>query len=196
MVEKYYAPIIIDGESGEETLAGYGKTWKDVTRRLIGNRWYTVILIEVNNEEVAHCLTNEILREQKADSRKHRCCIQGKSGKLIVCPEANKCGACKWYLNGDPVGHNQVSVEALVDSGSEESYAALATTFEDKLLSGLAAAEFVRYIHTLDKQLGAILDLLLDEKSKTAIARELGIPRTTLNERIKKIQKLAQKMLS
>ena len=88
--EKTY---MISVETTKEIIRDLCIPKESITWRLSRGRYAPFILAPVSKEEYVAYMRPEY-QELKKEDRDQRCFIAGKKGKLIRCPEKNKCSEC------------------------------------------------------------------------------------------------------
>lgn len=193
MTIKDNSQILIPMVTTIEAALDYGYSMKDIRQWRIGNRMCTVIPMPCTKEQYDAYLSS-FSREFKTEDRDKRCQINDGKGHLIRCPEENKCKDCPLYHSLDKKGCGTLTFSNLAwrnEEGVEEAY-------EPAAPDGYNSADW--YLHLL-KELMAyvaktrpkytpVVKLLSDGLSRREIAKELGVPKSTVIDWVKKIQEL------
>lgn len=90
--KQYQIPMVVT----DEVIRDFGIQSEDVTWRRIGNRKCRVVMVDATEEEYRAYMA-PIWAEIKREDRDGRCMVKGKNGKLIRCPESNRCEECKHF---------------------------------------------------------------------------------------------------
>ncbi|WP_322169444.1 hypothetical protein [Acutalibacter caecimuris] len=86
---KFQIPMAVT----DEVIRDFGIKPEDVTWRRIGNRKCRVVMVDATEAEYkAHM--EPVWAEIKREDRDGQCMVKGKNGKLIHCPESNRCEEC------------------------------------------------------------------------------------------------------
>lgn len=164
LIGTIYAPIEYDGP---DMLAVFGITKEDLIPYVVGTKRILVYPIEAP-EEICRDKLRELRQKYSKRSREDRCLVRGKSGRLIVCPEENKCSACP-FGNGERLPQ-VVSTDALYEAGMELE--APGTDELDRLNWEL----FLEYLQRMNPQCYEVLGMKLEGATVAEISRELGVP--------------------
>ncbi|MFQ7106913.1 MAG: hypothetical protein ACLRQ4_17115, partial [Neglectibacter timonensis] len=89
---QFQIPMVVT----DEAIHDFGFKPEDVTWRRIGNRKCRVVMVDATEEEYRAYMA-PIWAEIKREDRDGRCMVKGKNGKLIRCPESNRCEECKHF---------------------------------------------------------------------------------------------------
>ena len=116
----YAAPIEIEEnpESRVRQFASLGITWKQVRDYPLGTMKIKVHYVPAD-EATYRFLTNELGDKYREAFRKKRCLIPGTLKPLIRCPDENKCSACPHPECRDQQQANEISYDAMIESGFE-----------------------------------------------------------------------------
>ena len=90
--KKFQIPMMVT----DEVIRDFGIKPEDVTWRRIGNRKCRVVMVDATEEEYKAYMA-PIWAEIKREDRDGRCMVKGKNGRLIRCPESNRCEECKRF---------------------------------------------------------------------------------------------------
>lgn len=176
-----------------EAALAFGYSLKDIRQWRIGNRMCTVILVPGTKEQYDSYLSS-FSREFKAEDRDRRCQISDGKGHAIRCPEENECKDCPLYHSLDKKGFeiltfsdltwtNEDDIEEAFEPVSPEGY-----NNSDRYLELLQ--DLMAYVAAIRPEYAPIVKLLSDGLSRREIAKELGIPKSTVIDWVKKIQEL------
>ena len=198
MTNKDKDQVLIPMVTTIEAALDYGYSMKDIRLWRIGNRMYTVILVPGTKEQYDSYLSS-FSKEFKAEDRDKRCQISDGKGHAIRCPENNKCKNCPFYHSLDKKGYGTLTFSDLTwtnEDGIEEAYEPVAP-------EGYGSAE--RYLELLQELMGyvgatrpeyaPVVKLLSDGLSRREIAKELGVPKSTVIDWVKKIQEITLKFM-
>ena len=170
MTNKDKDQVLIPMVTTIEAALDYGYSLKDIRQWRIGNRMCTVILVPGTKEQYDSYLSS-FSKEFKAEDRDKRCQISDGKGHTISCPESNKCKDCPFYHSLDKKGY-----------GSAERYLEL-------------LQELMGYVGAIRPEYAPVVKLLSDGLSRREIAKELGVPKSTVIDWVKKIQELTLKFM-
>ena len=112
--KKFQIPMVVT----DEVIHDFGIKPEDVTWRRIGNRKYRVVMVDSTEEEYRAYMA-PIWAEIKREDRDGRCMVKGKNGKLIRCPESNRCEGCKHFSEASRERNKPASLSVLMDEGAE-----------------------------------------------------------------------------
>lgn len=116
MAKQYSIPM----EVTAETIRDFGIDPKDVKTVKMRGRKFRCIFVPATKEQfLAYIKSLEL--EWKHEERAGRCRVKGKSGKLIRCPESNKCEDCPRGKVVIKEMNKPASMEFLVEKNSEPS---------------------------------------------------------------------------
>lgn len=178
--------VVTDG-----VIRDFGITQKNVTWRRIGNRKCRVVMVDGTEEEYKAYM-EPIWAEIRRKNRDGRCMVKGKNGKLIRCPESNRCEACKRASEVCRERNTTASLSFLVDEGAEP---AAEGAFEDDIIYETILEDLVAMLSEIKPKYGQIFRLLYDGATQREMADELGIKRRTVSDDIKKIRSLVQPLV-
>lgn len=176
-----------------EAALDYGYPLKDLQQWRIGNRICTVILVPGTKEQYDAYLSS-FSKEFKAEDRDKRCQISDGKGHSIRYPEENKCKDCPLYHSLDKKGFGTLTFSDLTwtnEDGVEEAYEPIAPDgygSADRYLELLQ--ELMEYVAKRRQEYAPVVKLLSDGLSHREIAKELGIPKSTVIDWVKRIQEL------
>lgn len=182
--KKYQIPMIVT----DETIRDFGLQQENITWKLIGNRKFKVLLVDATEEQY-HAYMTSVWDELKRDDRERRCMVLGKSGKLIRCPESNKCETCEKALTVCKEENRPASLTYLAEQGAEP--AALGS-FEDEIIYEALLDDLIKLVSEIKPKYGRILKLLYDGYTQADMEEQLGIKQRTLSDDIKKIRSILQ----
>ena len=185
-------PTIVDRDSIREYGRIAGMENSKITKSKVCNRTVDVVL-EPGTKEQYDAIMSDYSRQFKAEDRDKRCPVPGESGKLIRCPDERKCSECPYYLKRENYGTATFSTLSMEGDGGEviefepetpENYFS-----GDRYLRMLV--DFINYASERNPEFKTMVQLLLDGKSRRQIADELGLPKSTVIDRVAKLRKLA-----
>ena len=153
----------------------------------------TVILVPGTKEQYDSYLSS-FSKEFKAEDRDKRCQISDGKGHCIRCPEENKCKDCPLYHSLDKQGFGTLTFSDLAwtnEDGIEEAFEPVSPegyNSSDRYLELLQ--DLMAYVAAIRPEYAPVVKLLSDGLSRREIAKELGIPKSTVIDWVKKIQEL------
>ena len=112
--KQYQIPMVVT----DEVIRDFGIKQEDVTWRRIGNRKCRVVMVDATEEEYKAYMA-PIWAEIKREDRDGRCMVKGKNGRLIRCPESNRCEECKHFSEASRERNKPASLSVLMDEGAE-----------------------------------------------------------------------------
>lgn len=196
--EQVLIPMIIDKDSIEEhgMLAGVRKS--QIRKWRVGNRIVDVVLIPGTKEQY-DAVMSSYSAEFKAEDRDKRCEISNGSGKLIRCPENNKCSQCPYAISLDKKNFGTLTFSCLAadnEDGEESDFepVAPATYGAADIYLGMLN-ELISRVQEIDPNYGKILQLLSDGFSHKEIADVIGIGKSTVTDKVAKIKALVMDLL-
>ncbi|MCD7741909.1 MAG: hypothetical protein LUI06_06890 [Ruminococcus sp.] len=164
---------------------------EDVTWRLVGNRKCRVVLVDVS-KEVYDEYMRSVWAEQKRQDRESRCNIPGKNGKLIRCPESNKCANCSHASKVCRERNRPASLSLLIDEGVEP---AAPGSFEDAVIYESLLEDLIARLSEIEPKYGVIFRLLYDGATQQEMADRLGMKQRTVSDYVKKIRAIVQPLV-
>lgn len=185
--KKFQIPMVVTNE----TIRDFEIKPEDITWRRIGNRKCRVVLVDVTEAEYRAYMA-PIWSEIKREDRDGRCMVKGKNGKLIRCPESNRCEDCERFSEVCRERNKTTSLSFLVDEGAEPVAEGL---FEDDILYKMLLEDLVAMLNEIKPKYGRIFRLLYDGATQQEMADELGIKQRTVSDDIKKIRSLVQPLV-
>lgn len=96
--EQVLIPMIIDRDSIEEHGMIVGVEKSQIRKWKVGNRVVDVVLIPGTKAQY-NAVMSSYSAEFKAEDRDKRCEVSNGKGKLIRCPESNKCSQCQYSIS-------------------------------------------------------------------------------------------------
>ena len=133
-----------------------------------------------------------IWAEIKREDRDGRCMVKGKNGKLIRCPESNRCEGCKHFSKASRERNKPASLSVLMDEGAEP---AAEGSFEEDVIYETILEDLIAMLSEIKPKYGRIFRLLYDGATQQEMADELGIKQRTVSDDIKKIRSLVQPLV-
>ncbi len=196
--EQVLIPMIIDKDSIEEhgMIAGVKKS--QIRKWRVGNRLVDVVLVPGTKEQY-DAVMSSYSAEFKAEDRDKRCEISNGKGKLIRCPESNKCSQCPYYTSLDKRNFGTLTFSCLSAENEENEE----TDFEAVAQNAYGAAdiylgmlkELITRVQEIDPSYGKILQLLSDGLSHKEIGDVIGIGKTTVSDKVVKIKAIVMDLL-
>ena len=193
---RWNAPIEIEDDSQFE-IAGMQeypvRTWR------VGQKQVKVVLVP-SDEETYKYMIRELRAKYLEDHRLMRCQVPGKGGRLIRCPETNKCARCPWGVS--PADRQSWLISLSAFCGDEEGEGACELPFaSDSDTAGEAeTAIFLEmlkvHLANVDRSLVPVLELKLAGYRVEEICRKLSIPQSTVYKRLGQIRKGAKEILT
>ena len=178
--KKFQIPMVVT----DEIIHDFGIRPEDVTWRRIGNRKCRVVLVAASEEEY-----KAYMAPIWAEDRDGRCMVKGKNGRLIRCPESNRCEECKHFSEASRERNKPASLSVLMDEGAEP---AAEGAFEDDVIYETILEDLISMLTEIKPKYGKIFRLLYDGATQQEMADELGIKQRTVSDDIKKIRSLVQ----
>ena len=182
--KKFQFPMAVT----DEVIHDFGIKPEDVTWRRIGNRKCRVVLVDASEEEYKAYMA-PIWAEIKREDRDGRCMVKGKNGRLIRCPESNRCEECKHFSEVSHERNKPASLSVLMDEGAEP---AAEGAFEDDVIYETILEDLIAMLSEIKPKYGRIFRLLYDGATQQEMADELGIKQRTVSDDIRKIRSLVQ----
>lgn len=186
--KKFQIPMVVT----DEIIHDFGIRPEDVTWRRIGNRKCRVVLVAASEEEYKAYMA-PIWAEIKREDRDGRCMVKGKNGRLIRCPESNRCEECKHFSEASRERNKPASLSVLMDEGAEP---AAEGAFEDDVIYETILEDLISMLTEIKPKYGRIFRLLYDGATQQEMADELGIKQRTVSDDIKKIRSLVQPLVN
>lgn len=185
--KKFQIPMMIT----DEVIRDFGIKPEDVTWRRIGNRKCRVVMVDATEEEYRAYMA-PIWAEIKREDRDGRCMVKGKNGKLIRCPESNRCEECKHFSEASRGRNKPASLSVLMDEGAEP---VAEGSFEDDVIYETILEDLITMLGEIKPKYAQIFRLLYDGATQQEMADELGIKQRTVSDDIKKIRSLVQPLV-
>ena len=185
--KQYQIPMVVTNA----VIRDFGIKPEDVTWRRIGNRKCRVVMVDATEEEYKAYM-EPIWAQIKREDRDGRCMVKGKNGKLIRCPESNRCENCERFSEVCRERNKTASLSFLVDEGAEQ---AAEGSFEDNILYETILEDLIAMLSEIKPKYGRIFRLLYDGATQQEMADELGIKQRTVSGDIKKIRSLVQPLV-
>ena len=185
--KKFQIPMVVT----DEIIHDFGIRPEDVTWRRIGNRKCRVVLVAASEEEYKAYMA-PIWAEIKREDRDGRCMVKGKNGRLIRCPESNRCEECKHFSEASRERNKPASLSVLMDEGAEP---ATEGAFEDDVIYETILEDLISMLTEIKPKYGKIFRLLYDGATQQEMADELGIKQRTVSDDIKKIRSLVKPLV-
>lgn len=185
--KQFQIPMVVS----DEVIRDFGINPEEVTWRRIGNRKCRVVMVDATEEEYRAYMA-PIWAEIKREDRDGRCMVNGKNGKLIRCPESNRCEECKHFSEASRERNKPTSLSVLMDEGAEP---ATEGSFEDDVIYETILEDLIAMLSEIKPKYGRIFRLLYDGATQQEMADELGIKQRTVSDDIKKIRSLVQPLV-
>ena len=185
--KKFQIPMAVT----DEVIRDFGIEPEDVTWRRIGNRKCRVVMVDATEAEYKAYM-EPVWVEIKREDRDGRCMVQGKNGRLIRCPESNRCEDCERFSEVCRERNKTASLSFLVDEGAEP---AAEGSFEDDILYETILEDLIAMLTEIKPKYGRIFRMLYGGATQQEMADELGIKQRTVSDDIKKIRSLVQPLV-
>ena len=191
-----YVPMVLDLDALRENGILMGIT--GFTPYRIGNRVCQCMMVK-GTEEQRKAVINSYEKEFKAETRAQRCAVVSENGGLKRCPDEMKCDECPFYRFHSKPKQGNITFSALEltdDAGNIEAFDPAASPYygqgdrEMRLLKDL-----MRIAEEMYPGYGEIIEELRISRSRSEIAKERGIKKSTLNDHIRKIQQAFHEFL-
>lgn len=189
-------PVLIDMDSIKEHGRIAGMDGYKITMSRVCNRILPVVLVPGTKEQY-DAIMSDYSREFKAEDRDKRCAVPGKDGKLIRCPDDRKCSECPFkehYGNCSTITFSGLSTES--DDGEILEFEA---ETPDNYYCGdremRILADLIDHVTKIDPEFGTMIQLLHDGKSRRQVADEMGLPKSTVIDRVSKLRKITEEFL-
>lgn len=196
--EQVQIPIIIDRDSIEEygMIAGVKKS--QIRKWRIGNRLVDVVLVPGTKAQY-DAVMSSYSAELKAEDRDKRCEVSNGKGKLIRCPESNKCSQCPYSTSLDKKNFGTLTFSCLAAENEDEEE----TDFEAVAPAAYGSAdiylgmlnELISRVQEIDPNYGRILQLLSDGFSHREIADEIGMGKSTVTDKVARVKAIVVDLL-
>ena len=174
--KKFQIPMVVT----DEVIHDFGFKSDDVTWRRIGNRKCRVVMVDATEEEYRAYMA-PIWAE-----------IKRENGRLIRCPESNRCEECKHFSETSRERNKPASLSVLMDEGAEP---AAEGSFEEDVIYETILEDLIAILSEIKPKYGRIFRLLYDGASQQEMADELGIKQRTVSDDIKKMRSLVQPLV-
>ena len=184
---KFQIPMVVT----DEIIRDFGIKPDDVTWRRIGNRKCRVVMVDATEVQYRAYMA-PVWSETKREDRDGRCMVKGKNGKLIRCPECNRCEDCERSPEVCRERNKTASLSFLADEGAEPTAEG---AFEDDILYETILEDLIAMLSEIKPKYGRIFRLLYDGATQQEMANELGIKQRTVSDDIKKIRSLVQPLV-
>lgn len=185
--KQYQIPMVVT----DEVIHDFGIKLEDVTWRRIGNRKCQVVMVDATEEEYKAYM-EPIWAEIKREDRNGRCMVKGKNGKLIRCPESNRCEECQHFSEVSRERNKPASLSVLMDEGAEPI---AEESFEDDVIYETILEDLISMLTGIKPKYGRIFRLLYDGATQQEMAEKLGIKQRTISDDIKKVRSLVQPLV-
>ncbi|MFT8313409.1 MAG: helix-turn-helix domain-containing protein [Clostridium sp.] len=196
--EQVLIPMIIDRDSIEEHGMIVGVEKSQIRKWRVGNRKVDVVLIPGTKVQY-DAVMSSYSAEFKAEDRDKRCEVSNGKGKLIRCPESNKCSKCPYATSLDKKNFGTLTFSCLSAENAEgeevDFEAVTPVTYGSEDIYFGTLNELISRVQEIDPNYGRILKLLSDGFSHREIAAEIGIGKSTVTDKVAKIKKIAMDLL-
>ena len=187
--EQVFIPEIIDKESIRKNGRIAGMKDYKITKRRVCNRKVDVILVPGTKEQYDVSMS-DYSRQFKAEDRDKRCLVPGEDGKLIRCPDCNKCSEGEYYSTREDYG--TVTFSDLAKEADDGEMIEFDPPAPENYDSGdrymRMLRDFIDFASERDPQFKAMIELLVDGNSRRQVAEQMGIPKSTVIDRVKKLR--------
>lgn len=192
-------PMIIDKDSIEEHGMIVGVKKSQIRKWRVGNRIVDVVLIPGTKAQY-NAVMSSYSAEFKSEDRDKRCEISNGKGKLIRCPETNKCSQCPYSTSLDKRNFGTLTFSCLSaenEDGEESDFEAAAPpTYGAADIYLDMLKELISHVQEIDPNYGKILQLLSDGFSHREIADEIGMGKSTVTDKVTKIKAIVIDLLN
>lgn len=196
--EQVQIPMIIDRDSIEEYGMIVGVKKSQIRKWRIGNRIVDVVLVPGTKTQY-DAVMSSYSAELKAEDRDKRCEVSNGKGKLIRCPESNKCSQSPYSTSLDKKNFGTLTFSCLSaenEDGEESDFEAVApTTYGAADIYLGMLNELINRVNEIDPNYGKILQLLSDGFSHREIADEIGMGKSTVTDKVTKIKAIVIDLL-
>lgn len=196
--EQVQIPMIIDRDSIKEYGMIVGVKKSQIRKWRIGNRIVDVVLVPGTKTQY-DAVMSSYSAELKAEDRDKRCEVSNGKGKLIRCPESNKCSQCPYSTSLDKKNFGTLTFSCLSaenEDGEESDFEAVApTTYGAADIYLGMLNELINRVNEIDPNYGKILQLLSDGFSHREIADEIGMGKSTVTDKVTKIKAIVIDLL-
>jgi hypothetical protein len=194
--EQVQIPMIIDRDSIEEYGMIVGVKKSQIRKWRIGNRIVDVVLVPGTKTQY-DAVMSSYSAEFKAEDRDKRCEISNGKGKLIRCPESNKCSQCPYATSLDKKNFGTLTFSCLAAENEETNFEAAAPpTYGAADIYLDILKELISHVQEIDPNYGKILQLLSDGFSHREIADEIGMGKSTVTDKVTKIKAIVIDLLN
>ena len=192
-VQHVLIPMLVDRNVLAENGLIAGVTHSKIRKWKIGNRNIEVLLVPGTKEQ-SQAIMAEYSRQFKAEDRDKRCAVPGERGKLIRCPEDNKCSRCPYYLTREEYGTVLFSSLAQVDEdGDMQDYdPASPTNYNEANRELRLLADLIHHLSEIAPAYGIMIQLLHEGYSRREVADKMGLPKSTVIDKVKKLKSLTE----
>lgn len=197
-VEEVLIPMIIDRSSIEEHGIIVGVKKSQIRKWRIGNRLMDVVLVPGTKSQY-DAVMSSYSAEFKAEDRGKRCEVSNGKGKLIRCPESNKCSQCPYANSLDKKNFGTLTFSCLAAENEDEEETdfeavAPATCGSADIYLGMLN-ELINRVQEIDPNYGRILQLLSDGFSHREIADEIGMGKSTVTDKVARVKAIVMDLL-
>lgn len=184
-------PVIVDKESIRKYGRIAGMEKYIITKSRVCNRIVDMMLVPGTKEQY-DAIMADYSRQFKAEDRDKRYAVPGEDGKLIRCPECNKCSECEYYYKRDNYGTSTFRVLATEGDDGElmEFDPAAPDDYNSSDRYLLMLADFINFASDRDPDFKTMIELLVDGNSRRQVAEQMGLPKSTVIDRVTKLRRL------
>lgn len=196
--EQVLIPMIIDRDSIVEHGMIVGVRKSQIRKWRVGNRVVDVVLVPGTKAQY-DAVMSSYSAEFKAEDRDKRCEVSNGHGKLIRCPESNKCSQCPYANSLDKKNFGTLTFSCLVAENEDEEetdYEAVAqATYGSADIYLGMLNELINRVQEIDPNYGRILQLLSDGFSHREIAANMDMGKSTITDKVIKIKAIVMDLL-
>ena len=132
----------------------------------------------------------------RKDRREKRCLLPDGRGGFIRCPESNSCSRCQKKDEFDFTTNRPLSLDQMVCGDSEEAFDIPDVDLSiEAVVDVIVLNSLLEYLADVEPVYADIFRRLCDRDTVSAISRELNIARSTVDDMVKRIRKLAIEFL-
>ncbi|WMJ87760.1 hypothetical protein [Anaerocolumna sp. MB42-C2] len=196
--EPVLIPMIIDRDSIEEHGMIVGVRKSQIRKWRVGNRLVDVVLVPGTKAQYDAVMSSYSV-EFKAEDRDKRCEVSNGKGKLIRCPESNKCSQCPYSNSLDKKNFGTLTFSCLAAENEDEEEtdfeAVAATTYGSADIYLAMLNELINRVQEIDPYYGRILQLLSDGFSHREIAVDMDMGKSTVTDKVAKMKAIVLDLL-
>lgn len=186
---KVFIPMVVDLDSIKEHGPICGVSRSQIRQWKIGNRYLPVVLVP-GSKEAYDAYMSSLSKEFKSADRDNRCAVSNGHGKLIRCPECNKCSDCDYYYKRNSYGtvlFSDLAVEG--NDGEMIDYEAKSPEgYYDGERYIRMLTDLIAHANEINPTYGHVIELLLDRNSRRGVASEMGLAQSTLTDQVARLK--------